>query len=78
MAQANAAEPLTAAQTQQVQSAVTQQQASVTTKIDAVGGKVKNRYQRVLNAMVVSIPANRVSALAGHQRREVGPRGHAR
>jgi minor extracellular serine protease Vpr len=64
VAQANATEPLTAAQTQQVQSAVAQQQATVTTKIGAIGGKVKNRYQRVLNAVVVTIPANRVPALA--------------
>ena len=64
VAQANAAEPLTTAETQQVQSAVVQQQATVTSRINAVGGKVKTRYQRVLNAMVVSIPANQVSALA--------------
>jgi minor extracellular serine protease Vpr len=64
VAQADATSPLTPAETQQVQATVVHQQATVTTKIDAIGGKIQRRYQRVLNAMVVSIPADQVSALA--------------
>ncbi len=64
VAEADAAQPLTATQKQQRKDQLKQQQAPVVDQVRALGGTVLGTYQSAYNGIKVRIPATKVPALS--------------
>jgi minor extracellular serine protease Vpr len=64
VAEADAAQPLTATQKQQRKDQLKQQQAPVVDQVRALGGTVLGAYQSAYNGIKVRIPATKVPALS--------------